>query len=385
MPGVPRRALLKIGNGSLLAKGIKEDFEVVTLTVIPHAVMLRILDNLINSYSIFRRMNSMKWAIILSVSIILVGFCVTIPFARAEIVGAWTFDDVEGELNAEAVGTSQDISGNGLTGNIVGRVKLRKGWRGQGLEFLETDGAPGSQWPGWFEVPHHESLNLTNFTLAAWLKIPKLVDHPLIDGFCNNPCGNEQDWLINQAILGKTSGFSRTNYAMWISDAGDNERIDERGHVTTGFTAPEPKLTRVQILETSEKAAILGNKWQHVVATYGEPTLRIYVNGKLVGERENEAVKNANTDEKLIPKPGFAKNRGKEAPFMVGCQIVGRSVAGQRPSYGVAGIVDDVAVFNHALSEDEIRVLSRQGAAQFLAVESRGKLAVTWGRLKAGK
>ena len=63
----------------------------------------------------------MKWAMILSVSIILVGFCVTIPFARAEIVGAWTFDDVEGELNAEAVGMSQDISGNGLTGNIVGR------------------------------------------------------------------------------------------------------------------------------------------------------------------------------------------------------------------------------------------------------------------------
>lgn len=60
--------------------------------------------------------------------------------------------------------------------------------------------------------------------------------------------------------------------------------------------------------------------------------------GKLVGGRENEAVKIANTDEEFVPKPGFAKNRVKEAPFMVGCQIVGCSVAGQRPSYGVAGI-----------------------------------------------
>lgn len=327
----------------------------------------------------------MKWAMIFSVFTVLIGFWVTTPYVDAEIVGAWTFDDIEGELNGVVSGTSQDISGNGLTGKIVGRVKLRRGWRGQGLEFLETDGDPGSQWPGWFEVTHHESLNLINFTLAAWVKIPKLLDHPLIDGFCNNPCGNEQDWLINQAILGKTSGFSRTNYAIWISDAGNNERIDERGHVTTGFTAPEPKLTRVQVLETNDKADILGNKWQHIVATYGEPMLRMYVNGKLVGERENEAVKNANTDEKLIPKPGFAKNRGKEAPFMVGCQIVGRSVAGQRPSFGMAGTVDDVAVFNHALTEDEVRVLSRQGTAQFLAVELRGKLAVTWGQLKAGK
>ena len=92
-------------------------------------------------------------------------------------------------------------------------------------------------------------------------------------------------------------------------------------------------------------------------------------------------MKIANTDEEFVPKPGFAKNRGKEAPFMVGCQIVGCLVADQRPSYGVAGIIDDVAVFNHALTEDEVRVLSRQGTAQFLAVELHGKLAVTWGQL----
>ena len=54
-----------------------------------------------------------------------------------------------------------------------------------------------------------------------------------------------------------------------------------------------------------------GNKWKHVVAIYGEPWLRIYVNGRLVGEREIEKVVNPNTDEKLIPKPGFAINRGR--------------------------------------------------------------------------
>ena len=72
----------------------------------------------------------------------------------------------------------------------------------------------------WVEVPQHEDFNLLEFSLSGWAKIPELLGHPLNDGFCNNACGDPTDLSANQMLFGKTSHLARSNYAMWVSDAG---------------------------------------------------------------------------------------------------------------------------------------------------------------------
>jgi len=67
---------------------------------------------------------------------------------------------------------------------------------------------------------------------------------------------------------------------------------------------------------------------------------------------------------------------------MIGAQHIGHQNQTQRPSWGIDGLVDEVGLFNHAITQEEVRLISRQGLAQFLAVDSRGKLATTWGKIK---
>ncbi len=328
----------------------------------------------------------MKSATIVSVFTVFLSYCVILPLAYAEVVGAWTFD--RGQPNQEAQGRIEDVSGNGHHGKIVGRVKWKAGKRGTALEFFEAEGEAGTEWPGWVEIPHHDDFNLIKFSLSGWVKIPELAGQPLNDGFCNNPCGDVTDLSANQMLFGKTSHLARCNYAMWVSDAGKGgeQRRGEQGHVTFGFTAQQPRVSRVYVDETKNRAAVVDGKWHHVVGTYSEPNLVLYVDGQVVGRRENEKLADLAKKNKIVPLPGFAAlGGGKFAPFMIGCQIIGRSTKGQRPSYGTAGVIDEVAVFNHALAEDEVRTLWRQGLLQYLAVEARGKLATTWGKIKRPK
>lgn len=50
--------------------------------------------------------------------------------------------------------------------------------------------------------------------------------------------------------------------------------------------------------------------------------------------------------------------------------------------YAVKGIIDDVAIFNVALTQDEIIEVMENGLADALAVAPAGKLAATWGSIK---
>ena len=91
----------------------------------------------------------MKSATMVIVFTVFLSYCVILPLAYAEVVGAWTFD--RGEINQEAQGRIEDVSGNGHHGKIVGRVKWRNGKRGTALEFLkqrakqELSGLAGSK------------------------------------------------------------------------------------------------------------------------------------------------------------------------------------------------------------------------------------------------
>ena len=53
----------------------------------------------------------------------------------------------------------------------------------------------------------------------------------------------------------------------------------------------------------------------------------------------------------------------------------------QRPQYVFEGALDEVAVFNRALNQTEIKEVM-EGIGQILAVKAKDKLSITWGKIK---
>jgi len=104
--------------------------------------------------------------------------------------------------------------------------------------------------------------------------------------------------------------------------------------------------------------------WFHFAFTYDVSKLKVYVNGILDGEgvRSGKIVINTNP------------------------VVVAHSCESQGFNAFYKGIVDDVAIFNEALSEDDIKSIMSQGLSRTLgitAVSPSGKLATTWAASKS--
>jgi hypothetical protein len=98
-------------------------------------------------------------------------------------------------------------------------------------------------------------------------------------------------------------------------------------------------------------------KWYHYAMTYDGKVAKIYVDGEVVGEVQ-----------KTVALPSF------DTPILVG--------TGEAPgTHPTEGIIDEVWVFNRALSEDEIKEIMQKGP-EILPVEPKGKLATNWGVIK---
>lgn len=98
-------------------------------------------------------------------------------------------------------------------------------------------------------------------------------------------------------------------------------------------------------------------KWHHVAGTYDGSTMKIYLDGKVIGQRDQK-FRFASIDN-LIVRIGCASAR-KQFAF-------------------VKGSIDEVAVWQRALSTDEI---NQAMEGKFLAVSPKNKMAATWADIK---
>ena len=251
-----------------------------------------------------------KTAITVFISLCLV-MGVSVAYADIDpgsIVGMWLFDEGEGEIAA-------DSSGNGYDGTLNGPIWV-DGLLNKALEYDSTD--------DYVEIPHHEGLSLTTFTIAAWVKL--------------KPSGA---W---QAIVHKqgAGGNSDRNYVLNINNTvesvslefasgGANQRLDGATPVTD-------------------------DQWHHLAVTYDGTDSRIYFDGILDAE---------------APSPPPDAN---EAPVRFG-------KAGGSGAARANGIIDEVIILNMAYSEVEITALM-EGLALLTPVVPRGKLPVLWGQIK---
>lgn len=215
---------------------------------------------------------------------------------------------------------AKDASGNGHDGKILGPKRVQ----GKHKSALEFDGKDDI-----VEVPHHEAFDLVTYTALAWINVPKAGDLP-------------------QTVLGKDApaGLPR-NFGVFVGK-----------DLLETFTVLGTNYTQGGQWKTARGTTVLTDgKWYHVAATYDGEFLRAYTDGEMQGETATAIPPDHNTDPVRFGRWGA--DRGDF----------------------IKGVIDEIAIFNKALTESEIKDVMA-GLAIMLAVEPSGKLATTWSRLK---
>lgn len=215
-------------------------------------------------------------------------------------------------------GTAKDASGNGHDGEVR-TPEWVAGNFGSALEFDGDDIV---------DIPHHEDFNLETYTIVAWVKVGSVRAN-----FAQNVVGKDDP-----------AGSPR-NFGLYVD--GD-ERRDVLG---TNYTHGGAWQSEYGI------TPVMDEQWHHLAATRDGEFLRAYTDGVLEGESGATIPPDQNDESVKIGRWGAPRG-----DFIV-------------------GLIDEVAIFNRALTEEEIGLVIT-GLAAMLAVEPSGKLAVTWGYIR---
>ena len=226
------------------------------------------------------------------------------------LVGAWLLDDGKGEA-------VKDSSDNGLDGKIAkGKPKWVDGKFGGAMEFGGQD---------MVTVDDDNALDLEEFTIAAWVNIPKVSGA----------------WQI---IASKEHrGPTGRNYGLF-------------GHINSGvvhysFT------TNSGWKSFDAKTVVTDGDWHHVAGTYDGSDFKLYLDGAVDAQ----------------VSPGTKPDNHDNFLFIGGCDI---------GNYWMTGTIDEVVLYERALSEKELNELIEDGMSVALDVQPGGKLVTTWSRLK---
>ena len=223
--------------------------------------------------------------------------------------------------------TVLEKSGRGYDGEISGKVtqsndgKFGKAAHFASTSFLDLDG-PNIK---------PEDIPTEGMSVVAWINVDVITDMAIF-----NARAADGTWLVHPEARGDG------NYR-WLN----------RG--------PNPGRTIFDIRAGKNKA----KEWQHYAGTYSraDELAVLYINGEKVGE------------EKARLDTPIADNWGQGAR-------VGYNIDDNRP---FAGLMDDLNVWKRGLTAEEVNTIMNEGVDAFLAVEARGKLATTWGKLKVSK
>ncbi len=194
--------------------------------------------------------------------------------------------------------------------------------KGKISDALEFQGSSDS----YVSVPHDKSLSLVTWTATAWVKMQP---------------GGWQGILVKS----KKPGAADRNYGIWTW-TGSGE-LWAQSHFPAAATA-------------QGKTVITDGQWYHVAGTYDEKAVRAYVNGQL---------------EKEVAAAG--KPVTNDEPLTIGAASAG--------DFFTKGVIDDVGLFNIALTEVDIKNIMTDGLVKTLgltAVEASAKLSTTWARIK---
>ena len=250
---------------------------------------------------------------------------VTLP-AQSDLVAHWTFDDVNGitvpnsagpddngKLHENAVISPSDAP---LPEGSSHALDLgSKGWAGglvdrDAVHIKET----GNLSPG--EGP---------WSITMWFKTRNV--QPIVGG-------------VNKQIVYSDSGPT----GVPIISLNFRADLADSMYFEAFFRTGEPKTNTQKI----EGLNLQPNVWYHIAVVRDGDNVKVYFDGKLVGD---------NTD--MLGDLGM---------FEGAVPIIGGA------NRSVNGLIDDVRIYNHALTAIEIEEMT--------PVNVQGKLAATWGQIK---
>ena len=257
------------------------------------------------------------------VVMIAMGLMASVSYASLEdgLVGYWSLN-----------GTCKDGSGNGNHGVIVGNPRTVDGVVGQALDFDGDDGV---------EIASSPSVELPGaFTAACWV-YPRAT---------KDAAGNDHGGVFWK---GSKIGWGADVYNYRIATSGD-------AGLTFGACG-----NGVESHFKDANCFVNGlNSWYHVAYT-GDGSIGVaYVNGVEVGNRADAISYDVVADQPV--RIGWSQGRGGDIATLVFFD----------------GIIDEVVLYDRALSLAEVTELMEQGLPT-TAVEPAAKLATTWSSIKA--
>ena len=217
-----------------------------------------------------------------------------------------------------------DSSGNGHHGEYVGSAS--PDGNGQFGTALSTDGVEG-----YVEVPDDPAFEFAgDFTIACWVQ--------------------------NQEPLSDHSSFVTKGYARPGGDGGDARPWYLLYYLTAGTVDMFLRDGDGTNSRAQGVTAVNDGGWHHVVGLKEGDEVRIYVDGQVDGTAPAVDAVYGENDQPLV--------------FMVHFHR------------WFIGMLDEVAIYERALSEDEVATAMGGLADVISPVEVKDKLAVTWGELK---
>ncbi len=218
--------------------------------------------------------------------------------------------------------TAKDSSQNGNDGKIIGGAKWVDGQFGKALEFDGTD--------DWVEVQHSDTVAFkkgTSFTITL----------------------NFNGSAVGGSLVGKNyedQSQAKPWYLLW--NGGGDKKVS--------FYLRNSNDANSRIDSTIDVA---DEKWHFIaaVADADAKKISLWIDGK------------KNVEGPLNTDDGYGTSDGVF------------HIARHFDRY-TKGIIDDVGLFNVALSEKEMNTIMNDGMEEAASVDATGKLTITWGKLK---
>lgn len=220
--------------------------------------------------------------------ILLIASFKKIEAVEKNLIAYWPFDEGKGKI-------TRDLSGNGYTGEIVNTQWTKDAIRGSALRFNGKDSYV------LIEIDEDDkNFDLTEvITIEAWIKLDSDANPNKINEIINRSRDRGPGFRL---FYGWRSIYFRTG---------------------EGYDAPIWEI-KTRFLQK--------NEWHHIVATFDGKFYRMYIDGELRDERE---------DNRHIT----LAERG--TPITIGAYM-------GRDTYVFKGIIDEVKIWKRALTEDEI-------------------------------
>lgn len=261
-----------------------------------------------------------------------------IELADEDIVGIWLFDEADGDAIVDASGHHADGKINNFTADGVTRDEGRFGGA---LRFPAVDGKLNN-----VTIPNPQNYNaFDEFTISLYVKA--------------KTTGANQRMFSNESFPG---GDGSRNIVWELNGgAGDTGRIVFGADGCCKWAdaqAPRDTLT--------------DDVWHHVVGLWKQPSLLVYTDGRK-GQDKCFDGDSPNGDDPCNALPDL---KAAGDPFIIATR--------PNDTGNFNGLIDEVALLDRALSEDEIRTIMDDGLeAGALAVSPKGKATTTWGLIKS--